>query len=161
MEEWKTYKTIEVSNQGRVRTVRNGINYGSGTQGKNQYKRVSVNGKTHCVHQLVAELFIGKPEGRDMIVHMNGNKYDNRADNLQYVSRSDIRVKVWSTKNRTTDAEFLREAAKDRHVAVTDSNGVEYISIKEAASANGISVVSLHKSLRLGVPVRGITYYRQ
>lgn len=41
------------------------------------------------VHQLVAEAFVpGYEIGLD-VDHINGKKWDNRAENLQYISRSD------------------------------------------------------------------------
>lgn len=45
--------------------------------------------KHRTIHSLVAEVFLGKrPEGCD-VMHLNGNRSDNRASNLSYGSRSD------------------------------------------------------------------------
>jgi hypothetical protein len=40
------------------------------------------------VHRLVAASFLGEALGRD-VNHKNGNKHDNRLDNLEYLSRGD------------------------------------------------------------------------
>ena len=52
-------------------------------KGKNK-KRVSLR-----THRIVAEIFIGKiPDGLT-VDHLDGNKHNNRADNLEIVTRSE------------------------------------------------------------------------
>lgn len=41
------------------------------------------------VHRIVAEAFCSKPDGANEVNHINGNKLDNRADNLEWVTRAE------------------------------------------------------------------------
>lgn len=41
------------------------------------------------VHRIVAEAFCYRPDGADEVNHINGNKLDNRADNLEWVTREE------------------------------------------------------------------------
>ena len=50
-------------------------------KGKKQY--------TFTVHKLVAEHFIEKPSYAECVNHKNGNKFDNRVENLEWVTYSD------------------------------------------------------------------------
>ena len=53
------------------------------------YLIMNVEGKTRTVHSLVAETFLGeRPEGYD-IDHINGDKTDNKAENLRYVTHTE------------------------------------------------------------------------
>lgn len=53
--------------------------------------------KTYLIHQLVAEAFIGPcPAGKD-VNHMDGNKRNNRAENLEYVTPSENTIHAYKT----------------------------------------------------------------
>ena len=43
-------------------------------------------GKNHRVHQLVAEHFLYKPKEANLIHHIDGNKWNNNADNLIWLT---------------------------------------------------------------------------
>jgi hypothetical protein len=79
----------EVSNLGRVRNM-SGLILRDRIQWTG-YNRAALckNGarKDHPVHRLVAAAFIGpRPEGLE-VNHINGVRADNRAENLEYVTR--------------------------------------------------------------------------
>lgn len=104
MEEWRDVVgwegTYSVSNLGRVRSdrQRRGVVVGRilrpGRTGKKpQYLAVALckhcKGNMRKVHRLVAAAFIGPcPEGKE-VNHKNGDFFDNRAENLEYVTRSE------------------------------------------------------------------------
>lgn len=78
-----------ISDQARLWNLRiNKITVGCVTYGG--YVKVSLygNGESHArsVHQLVAQAFIDNPKSKKEIHHKNGNKEDNRPDNLVWVT---------------------------------------------------------------------------
>jgi hypothetical protein len=85
----------EVSNLGRVRSLPGGYRHAkvlkpqlNGRVGK-QYQFVFLTNQTQCyVHHMVAAAFIGaRPEGM-FVCHNNGERMDNRAENLRYDTSS-------------------------------------------------------------------------
>lgn len=60
--------------------------------------------KGRSIGKIVAQLFIENPEGYDKVTHINGDKTDNRVENLRWISDSENSKNVWELrrKNGTT-----------------------------------------------------------
>ena len=92
MEIWKDVPgyigLYKVSNYGRVKSVKKQLvlkTCGSG----NRYKTVALcNGmrKTFRLHRLVAAAFIPNPDNKPCIDHIDGDRANNHADNLRWVT---------------------------------------------------------------------------
>ena len=86
------YTRYEVSNLGRVRNKRTGQVLAP-VEMSNRYLKVNLyykGEKKQCqIHQLVATAFVpGWREGLE-VNHKNGDKHDNRAENLEWVTHSE------------------------------------------------------------------------
>ena len=93
--EWKQIEGYEgiysVSNNGNVRSDITGSLLGQWTCHGYLYVKLCKDGKaiTKRVHRLVATAFCEKPSGKEDINHINGDKSDNRAENLEWVTKSE------------------------------------------------------------------------
>ena len=137
-EEWRDVLGFEelyqVSDLGKVRTIKKGEAEMSQQENRNGYLTVHLRNKgverRAMVHRLVAEAFIPNPDELRDVNHKNGNKADNRVENLEWVSHSD---------NMTHS---FRELGKNvRHIVQIGLDGTfieRWNSIAEAAEATGI-----------------------
>jgi len=88
--------------------------------------------RVFMVHQLVADAFVPNPEGKKLVRHIDGNKQNNNASNLRWLTASEMMQEDWQSGKRTmSDAQ--REALKQprkkkntqrvrmvRHIATQD-----------------------------------------
>lgn len=92
MEVWKPIvgyeDRYEISNLGRVKSLKKNGLIMSPCKGKDGYYRINLKvrkqQKMKMVHRLVAEAFIPNPMGLPQINHKNENKADNRVENLEW-----------------------------------------------------------------------------
>lgn len=110
MEEWRDIPGYEglyqVSDAGNVRSVDRVVRYPEGKSdrrfrgkrikavlGSNGYLFVNLSRNSRIkrvgIHRLVAMAFIPKPTGNVEVNHKNGDPTDNRAQNLEWVTRSE------------------------------------------------------------------------
>jgi hypothetical protein len=86
-EEWRKVeakgRTLEVSSLGRFRTRGGGTTFGATVNG---YRVAS---DALSIHRLVALAFCPKSEGKDVVNHKDGNRDNNRADNLEWVTQAE------------------------------------------------------------------------
>lgn len=79
-----------ITEQGEVINKRNGRKVKPQPNGKG-YLRVSIAGKLQFVHRLVAEQYVPNPENKPQVNHKDGNKLNNSAENLEWVTNMENR----------------------------------------------------------------------
>lgn len=142
-ETWKPIAGYEglydISDQGRVRSYKNNkwgllthpkiLGYRMGRHYKTVMLCKGADKRTHYIHRLVADAFLDRQKGQGCVNHINGNKHDNRAENLEWCTHYD--------NMRHADKAGL--ATFSRKTVVCIDTGTEYPSITEAARQNGIN----------------------
>lgn len=121
----RVYRKLDISDyiiteQGEVINKHTGRKLKPQPNGKG-YLRVGIGKKLMFVHRLVAERYVPNPDEKPQVNHIDGDKTNNRADNLEWVSNLENRTHAvdaglqihgeecsWS-KLTTEDVRYIRE----------------------------------------------------
>lgn len=129
---------IEVSSLGQVRkTSEKGIVSILGGTISSGYRYISIKSKQYAVHHLVARAFISNPDNFYKVVHKNGDKLDNRVENLEW-SDHYIRHKKRSSTviNRSSVVCIELDQVFSTLRSASFVTGIPYDVIAKAASDN-------------------------
>lgn len=146
----------EISNLGNVRSLgqlmmRQSVHYKNGYRSilfklKGAQKRVTV-------HSLVARYFIENPLGLKEVNHKDGDKANNRADNLEWCTRSCNCLHAIRTGLRPVNG------SQKSILAIKDVAVQEFQSISQACATLKISRRTISRILDTAKPFLGYNFY--
>lgn len=123
----KDYENYSISNFGKVKNNNTQKILMSRDNG-NGYKIIRLwknnKEKVMYIHRLIAIYFIQNLDNKPEVNHINGIKYDNSIENLEWVTRSENEIhkrQILGFKNIKTNNKKIKV------------NGIEFNSIKEAS----------------------------
>lgn len=169
-EEWRPiqkYAGYQVSRSGRVRRLDYVKNYSDGSSESGPAKMlvthmdgenvvVNFKSKCHLVHILVADAFLSdkKPNASCVIRFKDNNKMNVCADNLEWITLSEITKQAIAEGKRKPPAPYGGVQIK------CIESGTVYPSIQSLCDYLNISRPYLMKHIRTGESINGNTYVK-
>ena len=143
MEIWKEIESLDgkilVSNRGRIKSnLRGGIILKSQLDAKGYHRvRITVNGekRTLKIHREVAKAFLPNPCDLPQVNHIDGNKNNNSADNLEWVTNRDNALHARANGLWDSVIEGARAENEKRKRPVVATNGAESIEFESVSEA--------------------------
>lgn len=120
-------------------------------------------GKQVYLHRLIAQTFVPNPENLPCVNHIDGNKHNNSASNLEWVSQRDNVILMWATgqrksknpalipKHEATIRERYGKSLKelrngDAPMTITSTNSPNYTRL----ASTWLDILSRRQGMRLG-----------
>ena len=143
-EVWKKIPGIpqnyEVSNFGNVRKELIGSEYKELHKTKVAgYYVVSFEGRQFGVHTLVAKAFLPNPDGKNIVIHKDGDKLNNRLDNL-----------MWEFQRNRIKSRYKDSTAKGKYLIRIVDTDIVFNTMKSAELFTGLPAVCIKDSMENG-----------
>lgn len=170
---WKDVQGYEgqyqVSNLGRVKSIKRKLTNGrsvsekilnSSSKKKTQdgYLMVALAGRTFRVNRLVAAAFIPNPDNKPVVNHIDGNKENNKADNLEWATISENMLHAYRCGLKTAmigeenpNAKLTRnqvKAIRSEYVPYSQQYGSNALAKKYNVSNVTITNIVNHKTYK-------------
>jgi len=140
-----------IDTEGIVRNETTGkVLKGTAITRKNRYRKIHLD-KFYPLHRLVAEHFLPKPEGCDYVNHINGDRHDNRAANLEWVTQSENMKHAYRTGLKSNHAE------KNPFRKLTEEDVKRIWALRHT----GMTARQIRDHLRLNVSIACVKAIRQ
>ena len=114
---------IETEFPHRIRRINGDKFIAENRNNKTGYIQCSLNGKRYYKHRIIAKQFIPNPENKPEVDHINGDKTDNRIENLRWVSRSENAAN--RRKCRRQKIQYVEELPTD-YIAIDHYNNYQF-----------------------------------
>ena len=163
--EWKTiqeFPDYSVSNEGVIKVAQTGEIRKQYNQGnylfvllKNEQTRKCVQ---RYVHRIVAQAFHPNDTPNLEVNHIDGNKTNNNANNLEWVTRSQNQLHTTRTLGKIRAHKGKPLIANWKPIGVFDKEGKiieSYMSVREASVSMGVNYDNLCKSAKHRRRLRG------
>lgn len=143
---WKDIEGYEelyaVSNLGNVKNLKTNrvFTQKSPKSLRGGYKSVNLPNKIIKIHRLVAKAFVDNPENKNVVNHIDGNKLNNRADNLEWVTTAENTRLGYITGNNKVTKRAVYQIDKDNDKIIK-----KFESLQDARLITGIDDGSICK----------------
>lgn len=159
MVDWKPipdHTGYEVSSDGRVRFLGGPRKFGHQTRyappcerrpqpHSGGYLQLRLNGRNVYIHRLVAEAFVPRIAGFDDVNHINGNKTDNRVENLEWCDRSVNVLHASRVLNKGKHSRAGRRLTAEEVAEIANDAG----AVKEIAARYKVSTARIYRIRRM------------
>lgn len=106
------------------------------------YKAVSINRNNYYIHRLVAFAYIHNPEGKDYVNHIDCDKSNNRASNLEWCTNKEnvahalANNRYYASEHQKRITSMCNRGVKNKNSKLTESQVLEIRKLKNTGISN-------------------------